>query len=186
LFTASLIVFGAIYYVIFFDVVDAVKGEKDLASAGSGRGDIWMHNWEVYSSLPIHRKIMGIGVGNKHGTATWKDPDIRERAYESHNDWLQAFMATGPVGFIFIVGVFVSLFKSILQIPGRERYAYIAFFAAVVVMNMASASYLNRFALSQMFYMLMVYAELTRRKTVGSVVESKTTQPARVIYKRTG
>ena len=186
LFTASLIVFGAIYYTIFFDVVDAIKGGRDVASAGSGRGDIWMHNWEVYSSLPIHRKLMGVGIGNKQGTATWKDPDTRERVYDSHNDWLQAFIATGPVGFICIVGVFVSLFKSILRIPGQERYAYIAFFVSVVIMNMASNSYFARFPLAQMFYMLMVYAELTRRKTVKSIDESKITQPARVIYKRTG
>ena len=184
-FVASLIFFGAIYYTIFFDVVESFKGERAASEAGSGRLEIWAHNWDVYMSLPLHRKITGVGIGNKLGTATWIDPDTRERAYDSHNDWFQVFMATGPIGLIFMIGVFVSLFKSILRIPGQERYAYMAFFISVVVMNAASNSYFTRFPLAQMFYMLMVYAELTRHKSEGLVVEHENEKPARVIYRRT-
>ena len=187
IFVASLVVFGSIYYTIFFDIIDSVKGERAAAEAGSGRIAIWTHNWDIYSELPLHRKVMGIGIGNKHGTATWKDSDIKEQAWDSHSDWIQVFMATGPLGLVFMVGIFVSLFKSILRIPGREKYAYIAFFASVVVMNAASNSYFARFPLAQMFYMIMVYAEFPRRNRKESVIENEvviTTKPPRVIYKQ--
>ena len=184
LFVGSLIVFGAIYYTVFFDVVNAVSGKKDIGTAGSGRIEMWENNWEIYSSLPIHRMIMGVGIGSKYGTATWKDPDIRGHVVDSHNDWFQVFIETGPIGFILMVGIYASLFISILRIPGRERCAYIAFFTSVVAMNAVSNSYLIRFALSQMFYMLMVYAELVRYRGKVNVAGYKASMSERVIYKR--
>ena len=184
LFIGSLIVFGAIYYAVFFDVVSAVRGEKNIGTAGSGRIEMWENNWEIYSSLPIHRKFMGVGIGNKYGTATWKDPDIRGHVVDSHNDWFQVFIATGPVGFILMVGIYASLYSSILRIPGRERCAYVALFVSVVAMNAVSNSYFTRFALSQMFYMLMVYVEFAQYRRKVNVAGYKATIPERVIYKR--
>lgn len=168
LFTVTLIVFGSIYYTIFFDIVDSARGESATEEAGSGRIAIWTQNVTLYSSLPFERMILGIGVGNKRGTTENPDPDLKEPAWDSHNDWLQVFMELGPFGLIFMVGIYVSLCKSILRIPGREKYAYIAFFTAVCFMNAASNSYFNRFPLAQMFYMLVVYAELRGQATARS------------------
>lgn len=152
-------IFSSTIYTIFFDVIDAVEGKRSSASAGSGRFDIWSHNWDVYSGLPVPDKILGLGIGNKLGTA---DPvrSGQELVYDSHNDWLTVFMATGPLGLILMLGVYWSLYARIRQLSGGEKAVYLAFFITVVVMNMASNSYINRFPLAQTFYMLMVYLEL--------------------------
>ena len=157
----TVMLFSATIYTIFFDVIDAVEGKQGPVAAGSGRFEIWSYNLGVYSQLSLPEKIIGVGIGYKYGTADWKSiKPGQELVYDSHNDWLTVLMGTGPPGLIFMLGIYWSLYARIRQLHGGEKAAYLAFYISVVAMNIASNSYLTRFPLAQMFYMLVVYLEL--------------------------
>jgi O-antigen ligase len=160
---ASVLVFGALYKTVFFDVVQVAKGEKGLESAGSGRPSIWRHNLTIYESLPFDRQMGGVGVGNfvtGQGEQFLRDKISIDNVWSSHNDYLDVLMQTGAVGFVLFALMQLSLLRSILLLPGRERYVFLALFCAVALMNLLSNSYITRFGLGQMFYMVMAYAEL--------------------------
>ena len=157
----AVVFFSATVYTIFFDVVDAVEGKEGPVSIGSGRFEIWEHNLDVYSELSIPDKILGVGIGNQYGTVDWKSIKTGEElVFDSHNDWLTVLMATGPPGFVLMLGIYWSFYTRIRQLYGGEKAVFLAFFLSVVIMNVASNSYITRFPLAQSFYMLMVYLEL--------------------------
>ena len=138
---------------LFFDVVEAVEGERNIEKAGSGRPYIWKHNLTIYSELGIDRKIAGIGIG----TATTM---LKDSVWNSHNDYLEALMQTGAIGFLLQLAMYFLIYKKIKKIKTKEAGVYEAIFIAVVVMNMLSNSYISRFGLAQLLFMVLVYIEL--------------------------
>ena len=147
--------------VMFFDFLNPRGAGLDFERAGSGRFIMWTRGWENWSEAPLLNQLTGMGVkipGLRGGPGTvgdtvrpWGDP---------HSDWLYALMSLGLVGFGILVGLFASILRSILRIRGEEKFALLALFAAVVLMNLMSNSYITRFALFQMFFMVVVYADL--------------------------
>ena len=157
----TVMMFSATIYTIFFDVIDAVEGKQGPVAAGSGRFEIWAHNLDVYSRLSIPEMILGVGIGNKYGTVDMKSiKPGQELVYDSHNDWLSVLIEIGPPGLFLMLGIYWSFYNRIRRLEGGEKAVYFSLLFAVVIMNMASNSYLTRFPLAQMFYMLMVYLEL--------------------------
>lgn len=148
---------------LFFDVTDVFSGRRDVEEAGSGRPLIWHHNLAIFVNLPFDRQIAGVGIGN-----FMADPfkDINASAkitmnhvWNSHNDFLEVLMETGAVGLLLTIVLYLSIGKAILRMEGRDRHAFLALYLAVLVMNALSNSYIARFGLGQMFFMLLVYVE---------------------------
>lgn len=147
---------------VFFDVIEAVEGKRDIERAGSGRPLIWKHNLTIYSELGIDRKISGVGIGNTKSFIEGSGhlEGVEGVVWNSHNDYLETLMQTGAIGFILQFILYVLIYKKIRKIKSPSRGVYEAMFFAVVLMNILSNSYISRFGIAQLFFMIMVFIEL--------------------------
>lgn len=149
---------GPLLYLIFFDVVDVVVGDRTVERLGSGRLYIWSHNLSVFSSLSFDRQLAGVGIGNRVDAMRFVEGT--DNVWNSHNDYLEVLMQTGIVGFILFMSIQILFIKRIQKMEGREKYIFVAFFAAISFMNFVSNSYVTRFGLAQLFFLIMTYVEL--------------------------
>lgn len=157
----------SVWSLIFHDVVDVTKGDRDADRIASGRPFIWKHNLNEFGKLTFDRKLAGIGLGNRSHVLTVQNGD---NFWNSHNDYLEIMIQTGIIGFLIFVFLQILLFRSILRLPLGERNVFIAFYIAVFFMNFASNSYIDRFGLSQTFYMLLAYSEIRVKSANKAIV----------------
>lgn len=160
----SLVMFASIYSTVFFDVVDVFSGHRDVKEAGSGRPLIWQHNLKVFVNLPVDQKIAGVGIGN-YLTDPFRDINAAdkitsEHVWNSHNDYLEMLMEIGVVGLLLTTWLYVVIAKRALQMERRGRIVFLGLLCAVAVMNVLSNSYIARFGLAQMFFMVLTYMEI--------------------------
>ncbi len=151
---------------LFPDIVMMEKEGGSIESFGSGRPSIWADNLAYFSALPLDRQLAGIGVGNNEASP---------QGLDSHNDYLYVLVGTGIVGFLLFVMLQMALLRAILKLEGRDRYVYLSIFAAVFVMSFVSNSYVSRFGLAQMYYLLLAYVEMPKKKEIVSV-ETRTVE----------
>lgn len=145
----------------FNDFYKVYVGDWDSKAMGSNRLKIWSDNLTTFSELPIDRKLAGVGIGNKsdaQARLNFVPDDIRN----SHNDYIELLMQTGLVGFVLYLTLQVLILKAILRLDGRERYVFLALFLAVSLMNFVSNSYITRFGIAQLFYLVMAYVEVSK------------------------
>lgn len=161
-FVVTLLAFAPLLKTVFFDVLEAVEGKRDIEDAGSGRPYIWKHNLNIYKNLSIDRQIAGVGIGNTatHVGGTGSVSGTKDVVWNSHNDYLEALMETGAVGFLLQLTLYFLIYKRIKRISTKEAAVYEGMFLAIVLMNILSNSYISRFGLAQIFFMVMVYIEL--------------------------
>ena len=173
----------SVWSLIFHDVVDVAEGERDSDRIASGRPYIWNHNLTEFSKLTFDRKLAGVGLGNRsHVLSTASGAD---NFWNSHNDYLEIMIQTGVIGLMIFVFLQMLIIRSILKLPKQERNVFVAFYIAVFCMNFASNSYIDRFGLSQTFYMLLAYIEIRRRGVESDVSACSTdTGSSRILYKR--
>jgi O-antigen ligase len=158
IFTVTMVALAPIVLPILFqDFYRAMEGEADASYIASGRPEIWENVVETFTGLPIDEKIAGMGIGNK-------TVRFASGVYDAHNDWLQLLLETGIVGFLLYASIHVLMFRVILRINNIERYLFLVFLLVVEIMNLGSNSYITRFGIAQMFYMLMAYIEIERRQ----------------------
>lgn len=151
---------------VFWDATAGKGVGTAVEMAGSGRPFIWEHNLRMYFGLPFTQQVMGLGVGNEIGVMPANGiitSEYRTRAWESHNDFLSALMELGIVGLLFVVYIYYLLVREAYRIQGPERIYFLALLAAVIVMNVLSNSYLNRFGLGQLFVMVMIGMDVSRQ-----------------------
>ncbi|MFL6623386.1 MAG: O-antigen ligase family protein [Sulfurifustaceae bacterium] len=148
------------YESIMFERTGHVE-EDELAS---GRPRLWKQNLDEFSRMPIDRQLAGVGIGNSVENA---HSDL-QKIVESHNDLLEVLIQTGVVGFAIFFALNATLLRAILRLRGHEKHLFLAVFAAVLVMNFASNSYVSRFGLAQMYYFIMAYIELSRIRQMES------------------
>lgn len=146
---------------VFQDVIDAVEGRESIEKAGSGRLLIWGDKIDDFHQLPLEKKITGMGLGGQFATSQHGQTTItgNGEVFDSHNDFLQTVMEFGLVGLGLLMALYVSIWRAIGRMPEGERFVFRSFFIAVLVMNFVSNSYISRFGLSQLFFMLMIYVE---------------------------
>lgn len=162
---------------LFPDLVMIEKGRGDMSDLGSGRPELWSSNLSVFASLPFDQQIAGAGIGsNKRGLTADGGP------VDSHNDYLDVLVQTGVVGLALFLAVQLLLFAAISKIAGKERYVLIGIWTAVLVMNFVSNSYVSRFGLAQMYYLLLAYVELpgAQRAVVANALTAATTNRDRI------
>ncbi|NOS79467.1 MAG: O-antigen ligase family protein [Nitrospira sp.] len=148
---------------VFFDVTEVFSGHRGVEEAGSGRPMIWNHNLGIYSELPIDRQLAGVGIGNFMANP-FSDIHASSKltmnhVWNSHNDFLEMLIEIGAIGLLLTAILYVRIGSAIFRMRGIERSAFLAFFTAVVAMNFLSNSYIARFGLAQMFFMVLVYVE---------------------------
>jgi O-antigen ligase len=168
---AGLLAIGIIFSPILikkygYDAQQVYEGEWRAEKLGSGRPLIWMHNLSEFRGMTIDRQLGGVGIGNTLDASPVDfDPDnIRN----SHNDYLEVLIQTGIVGFLLFIALQFLILIRILRLPGNERNIFLPIFVAVTVMNFVSNSYVSRFGLGQMYYLLLAYIELPTQDKAGS------------------
>lgn len=156
-FLAGVLILMPLVKVIFLDVTEVVQGDRGIEKIGSGRPTLWIHNLTEFSKSDISQQLMGMGIGNRARLGTTKIGE--ETVYNSHNDWLEVMMQTGLGGLFIFTLIQFFIFKAILRIQGKERIVFLAFFLSVCVMNFISNSYVVRFGIAQVYYMILSYIE---------------------------
>jgi O-antigen ligase len=143
--------------------------EVAFLDMGSGRPRIWLNDITVYAKLPIDQKIAGVGIGA--GAVINGD----EQLY-GHSDWLGLLTQTGLVGLALFLFLQIAMFRAILRMHGRERYLFLALFAAVNVMMVVSNGIVWRIQVSHLYFMLLAYIEIPpyRALTESSVMQGAT------------
>ena len=149
----------------FHDVQRIVEGELDPNRLGSGRVEFWADTLKNYVKLPIDRKLAGNGLGNPKG--------LSGRYLDTHSDVLGLLEEVGLVGFILYMLLQLFILKRILSLEGDEKYYFIAFFTAVFAMNLVSNSYISRFGIAQMYFLMLAYIEIPflKNKSETKVIE---------------
>lgn len=160
---------------LFYDVVEGERGVRSERTIASGRPYIWGHNWDIFRELPLDRQIAGAGIGNKVPMFAYFPGE--DNLWDSHNDYLEVLMETGFVGLLLYLTIHVLLLLQALRLHGPERYAFFAFLCAVFIMNLASNSYITRFGLAQMFYVVVAGLYLPRAVPLAAVQRSPGSPP---------
>lgn len=145
---------------LFPDLVMIEKGRGDITDLGSGRPDLWTSNLSFFASLPLDRQIAGAGIGSNKRGVTGDGP------VDSHNDYLDILIQTGVVGLALFLALQLLLLAAIWKLPKKERYVFVGVWTAVLAMNFVSNSYVSRFGLAQMYYLVLAYVELPGERRV--------------------
>jgi O-antigen ligase len=152
----------AVVSTIFFDVVETIEGERDVERIASGRPFIWKHNLSEFGRMGLDRQLAGVGVGNRRGI--FVETAVSEDIWNSHNDFLEVLIQTGIVGFVLYMLMQLFLLRAIWRVDGALGRALLAMFLAVAMMNFVSNSYVVRFGIAQMYYMVLAVAEIPARR----------------------
>lgn len=162
------VAFSSVLVPVFLADVEKISaGEWGVEQMGSGRFAIWQGKLTAFSELPLDRLIAGIGLGNRMqqlGSTSDYAPGL-----DSHSDYLEIMVTTGVVGLALVLILYLVLFRQIMRMQGWEKYLLLAVFLAVIIMNFLSNSYIARYGLGQIFFLMMTYAELPGRSEARRV-----------------
>jgi O-antigen ligase len=142
---------------VFHDVVEVAEGKRETERIGSGRPYIWKHNLAQFSQLGLDRQLAGVGIGNRVGI--FREEHSSDNIWNSHNDFLEVMIQTGIVGLCLFCSIQYFFLRRILSLERREKYLFMSLFISVMFMNFMSNSYVVRFSIGQMYYMVMAYIE---------------------------
>jgi len=163
--------------ILFHDAYYVAEGKGTEDDLASGRPKIWEAHWNMLMSAPLDKKLAGIGIGNRD--ALVNNP---LGVWSSHNDWLELLVQTGFVGAALYLAIQIALLIRILRMPGEERYVFLVIFVAVSVMNFVSNSYVTRFGLAQLYFLLMAYVEIAaKHRPAVAITETGATHPSGVV-----
>lgn len=152
----SLVAIMPLLKLVFFDVVEVIEGEKGLERLGSGRPFFWKHNIQEFLGLPMDRKLLGGGIGNDIAMNTYRAGDS---FWDSHNDYLDVLIETGIVGFCLFFLIQIMFWIRIFRLDFAVRAPFVALMGSVTFMNFASNSYISRFHVAQLLYLVLAYVK---------------------------
>jgi len=132
----------------FYDIAMVLKHKWSKNYLGSGRIYIWTIAINYFLNQDLSNLLSGLGI-NRHLFSKY--------ITDSHNDFLELLIETGFIGLFLYVLIQFLIFKKIVNMSSSEKWAFLAFFISVVVMNFISNSYITRFAFAQVYYMIMCY-----------------------------
>lgn len=159
---AGIVFFDKLAPRFFYDVSKVTAGEWEVEKLGSNRPNIWLGNIGAFADLPFDRQLAGVGVGNRVGVGVETIEKDEVEVRNSHNDYLEVLIQTGFIGFALFVTIQILLFNAIRRRPDGDRPVLLALFAAVTAMNLVSNSYVTRFGLAQMLYLVLAVVELRK------------------------
>ena len=159
---AIVVIMSPVLKLWYYDVIEPEQSKRPIEQTfASGRPYFWAHNLSLFAKASPDRWIAGVGIGNLTELGDFSRGD--ESFWSSHNDLLAVLIHTGVVGLLIFVGLQVVILKKILALEGPEKAAFLALFVATVAMNFGSNSFLSRFALAQLYFLLISYLELNHR-----------------------
>lgn len=144
----------------FYDVSQAVEGKSDTEMAGSGRLLMWKHNIDELNEVGATGWLLGTGLGSTLGGKNYRD-----KPWQSHNDYLDVLMNTGFFGLILYSALLAVCFFKTFALPIEYRIPFLALILTVLAVNFLSNSYISRFPLAQIFWMLMAIMFTIHSKT---------------------
>ena len=150
------IVIGAIAVIVmseqvqtyFFDIIEPLRGEREIRHLGAGRFGMWTKIIHDFGKLPFEMKLLGVGIG-----AVYQGFEISR----GHNDFISLLYTAGIMGLIIYVMFLLVMLYDILKsrLETSIKYLFLGFLTAVIFMNMASNSYLSRIEIGQYFYFII-------------------------------
>lgn len=138
--------------------------EINMMEMGSGRPTYWLHDFMLYLDLPLDQKLAGVGIGTGDPAA---DTVVEYKLY-GHNDWLDILTQTGLVGLLLFAMLQFLILKAILRLPREHRHLFLALYCAVIVMMFVSNSYAWRIQVSQLYYMVLAFVEISPRREASA------------------
>jgi O-antigen ligase len=146
--------YSGILETIFWDVIGPILGKDriglGLRGMGSGRLDIWANQLAMFSSLPVERYFLGVGIGKEilYGSGSFGG---------SHNDLLSLLLSLGIIGIVLYLFIILTFFVEILKsdLDRILKFTYMGFLIAVLAMDVMSNSYVTRFEMGQYFFFVM-------------------------------
>ncbi|HAC34357.1 MAG TPA: hypothetical protein DCF45_07555 [Gammaproteobacteria bacterium] len=146
---------------VFMDVIDAVEGRDSIEKAGSGRLLIWGDKLTDFAETPLDRQLVGKGLGGHfvESDSHWGALQSNEVQFDSHNDYLHVLIDYGIIGLLLLILLYSAVWNQIGRLVGLERAVFRGFFLAVLVMNLVSNSYVSRFGLAQILFMVLIYLD---------------------------
>jgi O-antigen ligase len=156
----TLIIFCSLFFITYIQNIFwqtekmSIRDKENLDKASSGRTMIWKNNLDVFiNKYSIEEKIIGIGLGNENKNLESNSGFV----FSSHNDFLTLLMTLGLLGLFFYLVLIILIIRDIIvfKISKKLKIYYIGVVASVMVMNFVSNSYINRFQLAQMFWLLI-------------------------------
>ena len=153
---------------------EVAQSEQDkyftASKLGGGRPMMWNMFLTEFMEEPIDRQLAGVGIGFAGGRLGGGKYGVTS----THNDFLDVLVQTGFVGFAIFVTLLTLVLRRILRLDRAQRAFFLGFFVAIMFMNFVSASYVSRFGLAQLAWLVLAYIELPMRaRREGSHVLSR-------------
>lgn len=128
--------------------------EVKTSELGSGRPEFWMNDLSIFAQVPLDQKLAGVGLGNRRELTVGGE-------IKGHNDWLELLTQTGLVGLLLFAALQIAIFVRIRTMQTSERGMFLALFAAVLVMMAVSNSYVWRIQVSQLYYIMLAFIDIS-------------------------
>jgi O-antigen ligase len=161
------LVLGFIYFANLEQIF--IKTPKfDFNTATSGRIFLWEHNINLFLESDFDKKLLGHGLGVVSSSVF----GTRHEIWASHNDYLQVLMATGTIGFVLYILIYLILLKDVYlsNIDKSKKFFYYGVIISIIVMNFASGVTLLQVGISQQFWMVMgffyIYRDLKKTPSI--------------------
>lgn len=134
----------------------SLVSEERFESSRQGRISIWQEVLQVWEANP-----MGIGA------LTLRLPNIGIfHVVDTHNEYLHALVAFGPIGLLVLIGLFIALARL-----GKERTLAMVIYLAITSITINALNFRNIWLLLALMVMLDAVSPLghTRRSTAYEV-----------------
>lgn len=142
---------------------EVAQSERDknfnASEIGGGRPMMWNTFINDFMAEPIDRQIAGVGIGFAAARLGGGEYNVKS----THNDFLDVLVQTGYVGFAIFVTLLMLILQRILRLDRKQRSFFLGFFAAIMIMNFVSNSYVSRFGLAQLAWLVLAYIEIPMR-----------------------
>jgi O-antigen ligase len=169
IFLVAVILFSGQAQKVFMRAQTGAANTQGMNYVSSGRFSLWDHNIRIFENLTLTQKLIGVGFGNEQKPVI--NSNTQDHVVSSHNDYLSLLMVSGIIGLILYGLIQLTFLINVLNsgITSKLKYYFISFLLAVVAMNFASNSYVNRFPLAQLFWFIVgVFYALSKIEKPGN------------------
>ncbi len=132
---------------------------------------LWNASWEIIKDHPL----VGVGCGDVkdeikdifRNNKNLKAP--RKRKYNAHNQFLNAYVGTGIIGFLSLMGIFISGFIHAF----RQNHKLLLAFLLLAGFNLLFESMLNRYAGIYFFSLFFSLLIIMKRDSTSEEIQKQ-------------
>ncbi len=109
-------------------------GDYQVDASAQDRFRSWDAGWRAFESHPL----LGIGAGGYLNAWAYEPRNLKDKAYASHNMWMQVLVELGALGLLLFATMFALMLKGLWRARRSDRYgwearALLASFIALMV-----------------------------------------------------